>query len=69
MPIYEFVCNECKKTFERFVMNPRAVEEVKCPKCGSKDVEKLLSTFSCCPGSGAGAGLSSSCGTGVSRFG
>jgi putative FmdB family regulatory protein len=41
MPIYEYVCGDCQRKFERFV---RAFgEEVGCPQCGSAQVEKQLS--------------------------
>ncbi len=44
MPIYEYRCKKCDKTFEVFV--PITSEESKekvCPNCGSKDTEKLIS--------------------------
>lgn len=40
MPIYEFVCEKCKEEFEELVLKD---EEVKCPKCGAKEVSKLMS--------------------------
>jgi putative FmdB family regulatory protein len=44
MPIYEFVCRKCKADFEELVMSQ--AEKVACPKCGSKRVERAMSTFS-----------------------
>jgi len=41
MPIYEYQCPKCNQRFEHLV---RGDETVKCPKCGSKDLTKLLST-------------------------
>lgn len=41
MPIYEFVCNKCKEEFEELVLKEK--EEVKCPKCNSTEVSKLMS--------------------------
>ncbi len=64
MPIYEFSCNSCKKTFERFVMSHRDIKEVNCPKCGSYDVSKLMSSFSCgsgCAGASSFNPLGNSC--------
>ncbi|HUV36280.1 MAG TPA: zinc ribbon domain-containing protein [Patescibacteria group bacterium] len=43
MPIFEYSCNGCDKTFELLVK--RYDEEVQCPHCGSPDVEKLFSPF------------------------
>ena len=33
MPIYEYVCEDCKSPFERIVL--KTTERVSCPKCGS----------------------------------
>ena len=43
MPLYEYKCQRCGYRFEKLVFGN---EEIKCPKCKSKDVKKLLSTFS-----------------------
>ncbi|OCC15579.1 hypothetical protein DBT_0930 [Dissulfuribacter thermophilus] len=70
MPIYEFVCNNCKKTFEKFVMSHRDIREISCPKCGSNEVQKLLSNFSCGCGSSSFGTLGAGCGnTSSTRFG
>jgi putative FmdB family regulatory protein len=45
MPIYEFVCSECKKPFEELVFSSSAVDKVICPKCGSSQIKRKLSTF------------------------
>jgi len=34
MPIYEYVCQECNRPFERIVL--RQTEPISCPNCGSK---------------------------------
>ncbi len=43
MPIFEYLCRGCSRTFESLV---RRDEEVRCPYCGSTELERLLSTFS-----------------------
>jgi len=45
MPIYPFVCRECKKKFEyvRSVADYKP-GSVKCPKCGSKKVDRVWSS-------------------------
>ena len=44
MPIYEFECRKCKETFDALL--PMGGEgKARCPKCGSKKVTKLLSSF------------------------
>ena len=47
MPIYEYVCQKCKKSFElvrRIKENGR--KAVTCPKCASKKVERRWSSVS-----------------------
>jgi putative FmdB family regulatory protein len=46
MPIYEFLCNECKKTF-RLTLNlaEHAKGKFVCPKCNSKKVEQKVASF------------------------
>jgi len=34
MPIYEYVCDDCNKPFEKLVM--KSSEKITCPKCGSR---------------------------------
>ena len=46
MPIYEFSCKKCNTVFERFVLSSSAAREVKCPRCGAEDVQKMMSSFS-----------------------
>lgn len=64
MPIYEYQCKKCSFKFEAFVLS--SVEKVKCPKCASEDVEKLISA----PNLGSiFGGSSSSCGSGGNKSG
>jgi putative FmdB family regulatory protein len=67
MPIFEFRCEKCKKTFETLVFGNQAVS---CPKCKSKKVKKLMSAFShasegkfkSAAGAGCGSCSATSCG-------
>jgi putative FmdB family regulatory protein len=43
MPLFEYVCNDCHKPFERIV--PRYDSPTDCPHCSSSHVEKQLSVF------------------------
>jgi len=57
MPIYEFRCKNCDRTFEELVFSKEDEEKVKCPYCGSEDVEKEVSVFaSLFGGSSCGGG-------------
>ncbi len=64
MPIYEYVCQKCGKPFEELV---RGKEAVKCPKCGSQQVERKLSTFAT-RGGGGNTGPAGSCAAGGLPF-
>jgi putative FmdB family regulatory protein len=43
MPIFEYVCQDCGKDFERIV--PRHDSTTDCPHCHSERLEKQLSVF------------------------
>lgn len=66
MPIYEYRCQSCDASFEKLYF-PTEKEHPTCPKCGSGDVKKQLSTFgvhkgSSVKGSSAPADCGSCCG-------
>ena len=46
MPIFEYKCKKCSSKFEVLHKSSLNQEEVSCPKCNSKENQKLLSTFS-----------------------
>lgn len=53
MPIYEYECLKCGERFEmRRSMND-SDQEVNCPKCGTGNPRRVLSTFAT-PSGGAG---------------
>jgi putative FmdB family regulatory protein len=55
MPLYEYQCQTCGKSFE-LLRRMRDVDTgVKCPDCDSDEIERQLSTFAT-----AGCGRSSS---------
>lgn len=63
MPIYEYRCQDCDATFEKLIFS--AKEEPSCPKCGSKQVKRLLSNFGfrMASGSTMSAGAEANCGS------
>lgn len=68
MPIYEYRCRKCGKVFETIQKVDEGGENLKCPSCGKKGPEKVMSCcFSSSKGSESTAALSS-CGSGSSRF-
>jgi putative FmdB family regulatory protein len=46
MPIYEFKCNECHKSFETLLASSTEISEVSCPQCQSKNIQKTISASS-----------------------
>jgi putative FmdB family regulatory protein len=45
MPIYEYKCQECDRCFEKLVFKGDQ-EDVACPECGEKKVNRLMSCAS-----------------------
>ena len=43
MPIHEFQCESCNYVFELLLMTQDEIENVRCPKCQSPEVSKLMS--------------------------
>ncbi len=43
MPLYEYVCKECRKRFTWLVGVTADDEKPACPQCGSKKYQKLIS--------------------------
>ncbi|MGB6485239.1 MAG: FmdB family zinc ribbon protein [Candidatus Acidiferrales bacterium] len=58
MPIYEYVCDECKSRYERIVTVKNGKPE--CPKCGSHSSTIQFSTFAARTGNGASSAASNS---------
>jgi len=46
MPIYEFICLDCRKNSELLVRSFDWEGKVVCPDCGSNQLNKQLSIFS-----------------------
>jgi putative FmdB family regulatory protein len=44
MPLYEYVCGSCAERFEQLVRSA-STTQVACPRCGSANVQKAVSTF------------------------
>lgn len=43
MPIFDYLCHDCKETSEVIVSFKDLNNTMKCPNCGSRDTERLLS--------------------------
>lgn len=58
MPIYEYVCEDCKSRYERIVTAKNSAAA--CPKCGSARSTIQFSTFAAHTGNGGSTSRSSS---------
>ena len=54
MAIYEYKCSDCGEISEHLVFSSE--DEVACEKCGSKNLEKLLSGFAVSVKAGSSSG-------------
>jgi putative FmdB family regulatory protein len=71
VPIYEYICRKCNKDFSLMQKMGSTESDTVCPHCGSQEVKKMLSAFSCsvqpgAGGAGGGCGMPSSSGFGHS---
>ncbi len=48
MPIYEYCCKKCNNLFSVLKSINAGGKAIECTKCGSTDVQKKISSFSCC---------------------
>ena len=56
MPIYEYACKACDRTFEELVLRSSDEAEVRCPTCKGKRVEKRMSRPAAARAGGEGGG-------------
>jgi len=45
MPIYEFECRDCRRKTTALVLSRDRIGEVRCKRCGSANLERLVSRF------------------------
>ncbi len=45
MPIYEFRCKQCDRTFEKLFTSSRQEPSPTCPECEGGDITQLFSVF------------------------
>jgi putative FmdB family regulatory protein len=54
MPIFEFRCLACGECFETLMLKKSDEIELRCPKCASEELERILSKTCFAMGSGGG---------------
>jgi putative FmdB family regulatory protein len=45
MPIYEYDCGGCRRRISLLILNIHNPPPLRCPRCGSEDLTRLLSGF------------------------
>ena len=63
MPMYEYRCDACGRTFEELRSSSEADAAIECPSCESRRTSRKLSRFASGAGSSGSAKGGSSCGT------
>lgn len=61
MPFYEYRCPSCEEIFEILQKIGAESSDVKCPKCGKGECDRVLSTASVHGGSTSQGGASGGC--------
>ncbi len=46
VPIYEYDCRKCGESFT--MIHSAKADNIKCPKCQSRDIKKKISSFNAC---------------------
>lgn len=60
MPIYEYICQDCQREFEKLVRSSDAAPV--CPHCASSTLARKLSAFAAVTGGSQGAPTPGPCG-------
>jgi len=64
MPIYEYTCKACDRSFEELVLRRSDEDEVRCPACKGRKVEKRVSRPAAARSGGDGGMAAPSAGCG-----
>ena len=68
MPVFTYICKDCGKKFDLLIGVTAEKAELKCQKCGSKNIEKALASFGI-GSSSSGSSSAPSCPTGTCPLG
>jgi putative FmdB family regulatory protein len=58
MPIHEYACARCHESFEEILVRKSDEDDVRCPKCKSRKVQRLMSRPAAARVGGGGGGAS-----------
>ncbi len=45
MPLFEYECSKCEHQFAELIMEKEEENKLRCPKCSSKKLERIFSSF------------------------
>lgn len=45
MPIYSYICNDCKEKFDLFLQGSVENDKLVCIKCRGKNIQRIFSSF------------------------
>ncbi|MCK4851596.1 MAG: zinc ribbon domain-containing protein [Candidatus Omnitrophica bacterium] len=68
MPVFTYACKDCGGKFDLLVGVTSEKAEFKCKKCGSKNIEKIIGSFSIGKAGGGSGSSGPSCPTGTCPF-
>jgi putative FmdB family regulatory protein len=54
MPLFEYVCSDCRNVFTEFRSIAQRDESLECPECHSSNVERKMSAFASLGGVSSG---------------
>ena len=55
MPIYEYFCRRCDKTFEELIVRKSDEADLRCPACNSNEITRVMSRTAAAAKTGGGA--------------
>jgi putative FmdB family regulatory protein len=58
MPLYEYLCGDCERSFDQLVSFAKADDPQRCPHCGGEHTQRKLSTFAAHHSGGSAAPVS-----------
>jgi len=64
MPVYTYVCKDCKEKFDLILGVTEEKTQLRCAKCASINIEKIFSAFSVGNGGGSSCNFGGDCSTG-----
>lgn len=68
MPVYSYICKDCKEKFDLFIGISPEDDKLACKKCGSKNIQRIFSSFGVVSSPDKDSGSDSPCPTGTCPF-